>query len=389
MKLACIGNMNNNFFSLVRYLRDRGVDAELLMLDNELEHFGPACDTFDDSYKAYTHRVSWGDLRGYLAVSPRVVARELEPYDAIVACGAAPAFARKAGRTIDVFAPYGTDFMDYPFLRLVRPRWLVSNWAFRLSQRRAIVEARSLMFDHGSPEMDRIVDRIGYRNRRLPYATPMVYAPMYNPESIAAQGQATAHASRFEAIRAAHDLVVFSSNRHIWVNPNAYNWDKGTERLIRGFARFVASGRASAALVLFEYGIDVEHSRRLVAELGIEDQVFWFPVMDRRELMTGLSLADFGVGELAHSFVTCGTIFEALALEKPLLGYREDHLYGRDFPELYPMANVGSAEDIAAVFADFCERPDHYRAMGQTGRRWFQRYGVDAPLEALLDALPR
>lgn len=388
MKVACIGNMNNNFFSLVRFLRARGVDAELLMLDNELDHFGPQHDAFDETHASYTRRVPWGDVRRYRQTDARAVAASVAQYDALVACGSAPAFLARARRAVDVFAPYGTDVMDYPFLRLVRPRGMVSNWTFRLQQRRAIQDSGALMFDHSNPDMDRIVRRLGYGGRHLPFAIPMVYTPIYNPYTIGCHQGQSEFANRFRNIRAEHDVVVFSSNRHVWTNPTAYAWDKGTERLICGFAQFVARRPdARGALVLFEYGSDVGDSRQLVSKLGIDSRVFWFPTMARRDLMLGLSLADFGVGELAHSFMACGTIYESLAMAKPLLGYRDDAAYREQFATLYPMANVGSAEDVARVLSDYLDRPSHYKAMGEAGRQWFQRYGVDEPLDALMAEL--
>ncbi len=47
MRVALIGNMNNNNFALMRYLRDLGMDAHLLMYSDEAEHFHPKCDTWE------------------------------------------------------------------------------------------------------------------------------------------------------------------------------------------------------------------------------------------------------------------------------------------------------------------------------------------------------
>lgn len=380
--------MNNNFFALVRLLRDRGVDAELVMLENELEHFGPSCDTFDESFREYTHRVAWGDIRRFGATRGGDVAASVAPYDQIVACGAAPGFLAKARRRADVFAPYGTDVTDYPFLRLVRPRHLASNIAFRLAQRRGIRAAGTLLYDESNPDMARIVARLGYAGPRLNAAVPMIYTPLYDPATLPRHYGASPVHERFLEIRAEHDVVVFSSNRHIWTHPDRYNWDKGTERLLRGFAEFVRTcPDARGALVLFEYGVDVPDSKRLVEELGIGANVFWFPVMPRRDLMVGLSLADFGVGELAHSFVACGTIFESLALAKPLIGYRDET--DLDASTLYPMVNVRTASEIASALREFMQRPASFRAVGSAGRAWLQRHGIDGPLDAILQALGR
>lgn len=45
-RVALVGNMNNNHFALLRYLRDLGVNATLLMFSNEAAHFYPQQDTW-------------------------------------------------------------------------------------------------------------------------------------------------------------------------------------------------------------------------------------------------------------------------------------------------------------------------------------------------------
>ena len=47
MKIALIGNMNNNFFSMLRYFRDLGMDATLFLFKNEQAHFLPKYDTWE------------------------------------------------------------------------------------------------------------------------------------------------------------------------------------------------------------------------------------------------------------------------------------------------------------------------------------------------------
>ena len=61
MKIACIGNMNNNMFCIVRYLRDMGYDANLFLL-HEQDVFIPSADSFNDDYLAYTHQLDWYDI---------------------------------------------------------------------------------------------------------------------------------------------------------------------------------------------------------------------------------------------------------------------------------------------------------------------------------------
>ena len=57
-KVACIGNTNHFMLNLVRYLRDNGFDAYLLLL-NEPDVFQPEMDSFDESFKEYTVQLNW------------------------------------------------------------------------------------------------------------------------------------------------------------------------------------------------------------------------------------------------------------------------------------------------------------------------------------------
>ena len=115
MRVACIGNMNNNMFSLVRYLRDRGIDAELVLLDCEQAHFHPSCDAYDLDYQAYTTSVDWGRRKRFDKVSGDRVRDLLGRYDYLAGCHTVPALAHKAGRKLDLFFPFGTDVYEMPF----------------------------------------------------------------------------------------------------------------------------------------------------------------------------------------------------------------------------------------------------------------------------------
>ena len=67
MKIGIIGNMNNAYFSLCRYLRDAGYDCHLLIYKNEPDHFDPSCDTDSGDYLNYIKKVDWGEPSKFLS----------------------------------------------------------------------------------------------------------------------------------------------------------------------------------------------------------------------------------------------------------------------------------------------------------------------------------
>jgi hypothetical protein len=385
MKVACVGNMNNNFFALARHLRDRGVDAHVLLLDIEMSHFHPAADSYDLSYQSYTHLMNWGAPFAFGAASPQKLRDDLAEYDVLIASGTAPAFIHRAGRTVDVFMPFGSDLIDYPFLRIVHPRYQLSYTRFTRAQRAGIENSRWVHLDLSNSDFEGCYQRLHCKGKRLTAGLPIVYTPIYSPHAIANYYDRTHWFHEFKRIRDSHDLVVFHHGRHHWKTTVEDISRKANDNLIRGFASFVRSNPDfRAALVTLEYGRDVVASKALIAELGIASNVFWFPQMARKDLMVGLNLSDIGTGEFHRSWFSFGTMYETLAMAKPFLHYRNDELYRDFYPEMYPLMNARTDHEIAAQLQDFRNRPEHFRELGERGRQWFEKFVIGDVLDAYM-----
>ncbi len=381
MRIGCIGNMNNNFFSLVRFLRDLGADADLLLLETEQEHFHPSADTFDRTYQQFTRGVSWGNYARFLRVPAEEIARSVGRYDVLIGCGTVPGFLQKIGRALDVVVPYGDDIWDLPNVRLVDPRWQIPRVVFSRAQRKGLRDARFLHMGLTNPAGEKMIDQIGRGGERLTFAVPMVYTTLFNPETVRDHVSSSQWYREFRRIRDEHDFVLFHHARHAW-DPARGSWEyKGTDKLLRGFADFARiHPTARVAMVSCEYGRDVARSRQLAEELGISDRIHWFPRMARKEIMVGMALADMGTGEFGHSYFSCGTIYETLAMAKPLLHHRDDRLYVDEYPEMYPMIHACSAEEITAGLSMALTDPGRAAEIGEGGRRWLQRHMVDIPM---------
>src|SRR5690349_18189507 len=115
MRIGCVGNTNNMLFSLCRHLRDRALDAWLVLLNNELMQFHPSWDTFDLSYQGFTRTVAWGDLPAYALTSAARIRADLADFDFIIGTNTAPAYVAKAKLRCDIFFPHGSDIYRLPF----------------------------------------------------------------------------------------------------------------------------------------------------------------------------------------------------------------------------------------------------------------------------------
>jgi len=391
MRVAFIGNMNNQFFAVVRHLRALGVDAHLLLHDNEFPHFHPSFDTFDLSYRSYTHQLSWGDHLGFSAVPSARVRAELKDFDVLVGCGATPGFVHRAGMQLDAFIPYGYDITEYPFFLWVPPHRnaLSSPLRFPHHQRQGIREARFIL-GAWAPPFERTFDALKCKGQRIASPIPPIYANECNPTAIQQFYDRSTWYQDFLAVRKRHDLVVMHHGRHIWKSKSSPIEPKGNDKLVRGFKAFTDKHPdVRACMVFVEYGPDVNATRALCEELGISDRVFWFPLMPRKEAMIGVSLADIVVGELSVSWIFGGSIVEGLAMAKPLLHHRNDEEFPAD--ELYPIMKVHSAEDVGDALGRYVASPDEHKKIGADAHQWFQdsitRVGL-ARFQELLGVAP-
>lgn len=415
-KVALVCNMNNNFFTIARYLRDRGVDAHVFLL-GEHEHFKPDADSYTDNYDDFVHEANWIKA-GFFSIDPnsiKAIQNDMAGFDLIIACGYAPFFLHRAGLKIDIFVPYGSDFYEVPFyfygnslfyflnkidvvyrkitgqdivmksLRKIGLNEIAGKYrSYKLSyhQASAIQEAKHIFCICQNDHWKHLVDQIGTHDLMRPVTLPVVYLSEYKKEYIEQHTSNLVSYNFLKQVRQQNELVVFHHSRHAWKNSPNDLTQKRNDILIRGFADFVHANPATkACLVTAAYGPDVQTSKDLIEELGISNHVLWLPVMQRKEIMACLTLADIGAVDFGLSWVTGGVLFEFMAMQLPIMQLRHDEMYEQLYDELYPIMQSNSETEIKESLEDYLNRPDYYKDMGRQSHEWFVRHVINEPLE--------
>lgn len=148
---------------------------------------------------------------------------------------------------------------------------------------------------------------------------------------------------------------------------------KGTERLIRGFARYLREG-GSGRLVMAEKGHDVDDARDLVEEQGIADRVRWVSELPFMRYLDVIAEADLvcdavslaGPAQICH---------EAYALGRPVLGNLRPEVFGPLFGgDGYPGLHVATEEDVAEALAYAESARADLIDLGQAGRAFAERH---------------
>lgn len=415
MKIGLIGNMNNNNFAMMRYFRDLGADAHLLLYSNDgkgtLSHFTPEADTWNlDRWAPFIHQTGvpnapvaafdfplstavgvWSELRRRIgaqdsainAVTRAQLRRAYGGYYRLIGSGSTPATLTRIGRALDVFYPYsvGVEFLgSCEFTRSARGPW-PRRFLYRTLRRQQILglcRARCVMCT------DREVTGAVLAELGVPsiqQTIPMVY----NREDLPAEPPTALLAKAHVALRGA-GLTILHHARLMWKQRDSYSGEehllstKNSDWLVRAFAALVAE-RPSLypRLFIVEYGPDVAATKQLVAQLGIQNAVTWLPKMARRELMWLLGRVSVGVGEFMspRCMIWGGTGWETLASGKPLLqGFRFEE---GEFADIYgypppPMLPVKAESDVLEHLLFVADHPERAAEIGRRVREWFDTY---------------
>lgn len=380
MKVALVGNMNNNNFSLFRYLRDAGIDTYLLLYNNELEHFFPENDSwFVEQHKPYIVQTDLQNSeRGVLLSSKNKIAATLKGYDVFIGSGITPAYFAKIGKKLDLFYPYaiGIEFYQRK-MNFLRPNDLAKIPA-RWLQKKGLKNTKICIISNVM-EHETVKSYASLSIQPIPLNIPMVY----NKETLDSKDVPEKLNKVLERFKE-YDKVIFSHVTHRWdfedndgINYKMSNINRRNDKLIHGFGEFQKTSTAKNLLVMSEYGPDVPQSKAIVKALGIENNVLWLPVLGRKELMLLMQQAHLCVGELGEAGTWGGATWEFLASGKAVINrYKiEANEYqkqmGIPFP---PLLNITTANDIANILGDLEKHPEKYITIGKQSKDWFDTY---------------
>ena len=162
------------------------------------------------------------------------------------------------------------------------------------------------------------------------------------------------------------DFVLLCPSRHDWQV-------KGTDRLLRAFAELVRSERPNAVLLLFDWGQEVDRSRALSRELGVERNVRWSQPLPKLRLIDAYRGSDVVLDQFLIG--TFGAVApEAMACGRPVVMAFEPSLHAWCFPVLPPIVDARTAEQIHAELSRLAADPEARSELGRAGREWVEQH---------------
>ena len=368
-KIALIGNMNNAHYTLMRYLSDNAFDCTLLLFNNEISHFNPDSDTYAHDRFDKIKKLDWGAPELLKSTHKNKIIDDLKPYDFLIGNGYTPAYLSKASIKLDIFDPYGSDLYEATIYGI--KRFLIQNNILTFFQRKGIYESKHIhMFK--TPIYDLRIEKLSPNSEKLTCFKPEIYLPEYSESNVNFKNYTNQNIEKLIKLKK-NNFIYFSQTRHYWKgkskkDPN----NKGSNKLIYAWKKFINEHRPNAILVLFEYGNDFLASKKLIMDLNLDERIIWMPLSPRKEIMKMISFVDVVMGEFTHSWFIGGLSMEAISMGKPLITYRDERYLGNFYKDNYPILNACSTDEIYNKIVFSYQNKNKILRIGDLSKKWFE-----------------
>lgn len=182
------------------------------------------------------------------------------------------------------------------------------------------------------------------------------------------------------------DFLVFHPARQHWEpNVRSPNWEKGNDILIRGVAEAVAANAGPRfGLVMVRWGRTLAQTEALLDELGLSDRVKWIDPLPHLR-MSEMILACDAVADQFHLGAFGSLTPKALMLGRPVLLKLDIAIHEWAFPEMPPVLNTGTPEEVAAALLEIstdAARPDE---IARRSRAWYRAHHSNELIGSILE----
>ena len=423
MKVAILGNMNNNNFALMRYLRDLNVDAKLFLFENDgiLENSQFTCesDTYEiEKWEPYIYKtkiinshfqvlgvnqltnfllhifyslVKLCNVEKHNKFKPSIFGirkylnKTFQDYDYIISNGNAPALFYRAGIKLNFFAGYsfGIEYLNCSNTEylLNSKNFIIRYYARKIKEYQYCGLKNVVIRNTQFGITKKTLDKFNLDYVKIDY--PMVYLSK-NHLTVGERN----NVKLFEKI-SQYDFKILSHSRHLWVQPSKVNFDNWEEKankhnnwLIESFNDFVLQKKdINPLLILFEYGDNVKESKELIKNLKLEENILWLSKMKRKDILSLIDNVDVVASEFysGEGIMWGGTGWETLAVGKPLIvGFNfPDNSFEENFGfSPPPIFEVSESKDIFKHLKFLAENLEFRLNNGKKNKEWFAKHNA-------------
>ena len=413
MKVALLGNTCQNNFSLMRYMRNSGVDAHLFLFSDEgyvgntksnhihgigynvsnNPQYNPDWDTWEiDKWQKFIHRlpvpngmeaVLGRPDKFKLRVKRKRITENISEFNLFIGAGISPSLFRTLNKKLTIFYPYSTgiEWVNEPgHLKKMKKfnfESIIRRYV-RKQQIEGIRQSKIRLLLSGEGPMQKAYDENNISFKRF-------LMPQYYNLEDAKLGYSDIIVSNLKKSIEKFELKIFSHMRQFWKFDNQHYLEadfktisKNNDWLVKGFNKFVKEYPLSkTVLIMVEWGKDVEETKKLIKEMGLEKKIIWLPLLSRKQISSIISFCDIICGDFTYSkgIIYGSCAYEALGSGKPLMQtFNFDHgeykrLFNHEPPE---MMDVKSINDVYLNIKKIHSSEDLKNEIGNKALKWFK-----------------
>ncbi|PZO75753.1 MAG: hypothetical protein DI629_16625 [Mesorhizobium amorphae] len=146
---------------------------------------------------------------------------------------------------------------------------------------------------------------------------------------------------------------------------------KGNDLCFRALRLAIDRGAGDLSMTCVAWGTDLEASRALVAELGLQAHVEWVPPLTKRQLWEAM-LGHHAVIDQFLIPAISGVAFEALALGCRLITWDDGVSNRTFFGTQPPILSAQSVDEIARRLMEVARDPEDREGWGEQGVAWIE-----------------
>tara|TARA_B100001057_G_scaffold136039_3_gene135517 strand:- start:1812 stop:3032 length:1221 start_codon:yes stop_codon:yes gene_type:complete len=386
MKVALLGNMNNANFALLRYLKDKDINATLLLWKNDGKlshsHFKLQNDTWDFKYwSKFVKRTNltnaassiiFNPLKSKNYVSKKYFLNLHSKYDVFISSGIAPAIFEKFNKKLDIFYPYamGVEWID-TFEEKISRYFSVKKIIFDKIKRLQIKGIQNAKFVI-NPELGKTEETL----KKIKVQSIKLYIPIIYNENVR-----NYFLNEIKKIKK-FNFRIISHARHLWKpsklltnKENEYN-SKNNDWLIYSFKNFLAETKSNSCLILFKYGPDYKESYKLCKKLKIQKNVIWLPILARKKILSLIKICNLGIGEfyLQKNTFWGGTAIEILSQGKPTFQTFRFNNFKKIFKKKPPpFLKINNKFEIKQQLVKLYSNKNFRKKIGYNSKKWFKK----------------
>lgn len=151
--------------------------------------------------------------------------------------------------------------------------------------------------------------------------------------------------------------------------PSIQYWEsKGNYKIFQAYKKYLKDFPNSKLLVS-DWGPDKEKARKLVNSLGIDNNVIFYPLVPKKEMIKLMSSADLVLDQF-NLGAWGGLVLESWLCENPCLVYWNKDYVRKHYPTEPPVESVETVEEIYEIMVKYSRDGDLKKKIGQNCREW-------------------